>query len=272
MEVATTNIANFSRFPTLPAELRNQIWHDALPNPDDLEPALVYFKPGCWRWQGAEPDLELYFRHDLLEIHVDIPMAFVNREARSIAVVRIRELGLVTKADSDGLLYPVFVRTFRPTVDAIYLKPSQLEDMIMDVHKAMYEPWEEGRQWSTLSRIRRIAMSEKSLISGQGMDSLEEVAELMENICNIMEVLVVVGAPADLDSADGRPLWKYIPAPGDAFRWSISRRRFVICGDECVGDGVVAAHVGSEKVVEAFTQLYGNVGYLKVRPVFAIRA
>jgi len=82
MAVATTNTAVFSLFFSLPAELRNQIWEDVLP--DATKPALVAYKPGCWRLQGAEPDLEFEFHHELLNVHIEMPMAFVNREAAAL--------------------------------------------------------------------------------------------------------------------------------------------------------------------------------------------
>jgi hypothetical protein len=193
-------------------------------------------------------------------------MAVVNREARSIVVSGSCELGLVTKARNDQ--YPVFIRTFKSEVDAMYIKPRQLDDVVTDVHRTMYEPWVEGRSWLHLSRYRNIAMSETSLVNDQ---ELEEIPALHEDTCSISEILVVVSAPADLESAgnhdkEARLLWKFVPAPGDALYRDVHRQRFAVCGgervthgyvsccqrfdvseDERVGDGVVSALVGSKK-------------------------
>jgi hypothetical protein len=282
MEIATPNPATFSRFSTLAGELRNQIWHYALPTADEIEPALTFFKPGCWRWQGAQPDLEFVFHHELLEVHVEIPMAFVNREARSIAVTRIRELGLVTKSRSDQ--YPVFIRTFNPEEDAIFVKPGQLDEVIMDAHKPQYDPWEEGRQWGTSSEYRKIAMSQTSFLTPlhvegikEEMEAMEAMTELLQHACSIKEVLVIVDAPADLESAgdhdkEAKPLWRFVDAPRDVFRWSSVSRRFEIDGEGRVGDGVVCAIVETEKVINAYEDMWGIWGNLTVRPVIAVRA
>jgi hypothetical protein len=281
MEATTPTPVTFPKFSALAGELRNQIWRYALPTADVLDPALTCFKPGCWRWQGAQPELEFVFRHEWLEIHIEVPLASVNREARSVALPRIRELGLVTKSRSGQ--FPVFVRKFNPDEDAIYVKPGQLDDVIMDAHKPQYDPWVEGRQWGTFSEYRKLAMSEASFLTTlfvegmeEGMEGMEGIAELLQHACSVREVLVVVDAPADLESAsdhdrDVKPLWKFIDAPGDAFFWHRTTRRFEICQAESVGDGVVAAIVGSEKVTKAYNDLWGSWGCLKVRPVYAVR-
>ncbi|KAF2689014.1 hypothetical protein K458DRAFT_291837, partial [Lentithecium fluviatile CBS 122367] len=80
--------------PSLPTELRNQIRHDALSN--EMEPAFAFYKTGCCQPRGADPDLYVVFRHDLLDApQIDMPLAFVNHEARGIALAWIREKGLV---------------------------------------------------------------------------------------------------------------------------------------------------------------------------------
>jgi hypothetical protein len=281
MNCATQNPATFSKFSVLAGELRNQIWNYALPTAEEIAPALTFFKPGCWRWQGVQPDLEFVFHHEFLEVHVEVPMAFVNREARSIAVTRIRELGLVIKSRRDQS--PVFVRRFNPEEDAIYVKPGQLDDVIMDAHKPQYDPWVEGRQWGTFSRYRKIAMSQASFLTTLNMEGIQEkvealegMAELFQSACSVKDVLVIVDAPADLESAsdddkEAKPLWKFVDAPGDVFRWSIASRRFELAGEKRVGDGVVSAIVETDKVTKAYGGTWGLWGNLTVRPVSAVR-
>jgi hypothetical protein len=281
MNCATPKPATFSKFSTLAGEVRNQIWYYALPTAEEIEPALTFFKPGCWRWQGVQPDLEFVFHHEFLEVHVEVPMAFVNREARSIAVTRIRELGLVTKSRRDH--FPVFIRKFNPEEDAIYVKPGQLDDVIMDAHKPQYDPWVEGRQWGTFSRYRKIAMSQASFLTTlhvegiqEEMEALEEMAELFQYACSVKDVLVIVDAPADLESVgdhdkDAKPLWKFVDAPGDVFRWSNASHRFELASARHIGDGVVSAIVETEKVTKVYKDMWGSWSNLTVRPVFAVR-
>jgi hypothetical protein len=133
--VATSSLI-FTLFSTLPAELRNAIWRAALP--DAMEPALVSFRPGCWRKAGPEDHPDLMFRHDLLNVHIAMPLAFVNREARSIALVWARKHGLTAQTRKDQ--YPTFVRRFEPTVDALHLGPGQLTNLVDEVVNQVTSP------------------------------------------------------------------------------------------------------------------------------------
>jgi hypothetical protein len=280
MQVTTPDTATFPHFSSFAGELRNQIWDFALPNAAELEPSLFYYRMGLWQWQHATDGIgyDLLFRDDLLERHIEAPIAFVNCEARSIAMTRIRELGLMTRARSGQ--YPFFIRTFKPEVDAIYIKPNQIHDVVQELIDTITDPAIEGRDYSMALRYRKIAMSEKSLVSNIGSvdrsEGIEGVADLLNYVCSVRELLVVVDAPADLQSAgvcnrDAMPLWTFCPAPGDAFSWSDTRRRFEFCGDERVGDGVVSAMVESERVNVAFTAQTEFYNTLTVRPVYAVR-
>lgn len=128
MTSATPSPRTFLHFSALAAELRNEIWHEALPK--KTERALAFWKLGCWRLRGAEPRLFFEFRHDRLETHVEKPLAFVNREARSIALPLIHEQGL--RLNIRGDLHPIFVRSFDYMVDVLYLGPGQLMDIMGD--------------------------------------------------------------------------------------------------------------------------------------------
>jgi hypothetical protein len=87
----------FPLFPALPPELRNQIWCEALP--DDVKPALFFPKNGLWGlrhlteadwdynpdWDEANWNFD--WNHKLLDkVQYEVPLVFVNREARSIAL------------------------------------------------------------------------------------------------------------------------------------------------------------------------------------------
>lgn len=80
----TTNSSTFPQFQNLPSELRNQIWHDALPEND--KPVLCPWKKGCWyprrlqkSHEGWDPNeglnLHLEFRHGLLD-HVQVDLIY----------------------------------------------------------------------------------------------------------------------------------------------------------------------------------------------------
>lgn len=265
MAAVATNPPTFSLFSTLPAELRNAIWHEALP--DAIEPALVSFKLGYWRLQGTEDDPELIFRHDLLDVHIEMPLAFVNHEARGIALARARELGLMPRARRDQ--YPIFVRPFEPTIDALHLGPGQLEDIIHEVGNRTLDPDFENRYLSIQSAIRSIAMSETVIRNDSAM---EMIPHLIHSYMSVKQLLVVVNAPPELQSADDhngevKPHWGFICASGDVFSWNRDHQRFELHGgSEHFGDGVVRALVeGSEQVTEAFTPGF------EIQPVLTVR-
>lgn len=85
--------APFPRFPCLATELRNQIWEEALPH--DGVPVLVLYKTECLELElrdSHEPNMGyVKLNHDLLNAaNLDFSLAFVSREAHSIAVAWFR--------------------------------------------------------------------------------------------------------------------------------------------------------------------------------------
>jgi hypothetical protein len=89
--------AVFSLFSRLPPGLRNQIWPDALPK--KAKQAIYFYKKGCWRPRrltkadvdydpkNDELNLKFEFHHNLLDyVQFEIPIFFVNREARGITL------------------------------------------------------------------------------------------------------------------------------------------------------------------------------------------
>jgi hypothetical protein len=268
MAEATVKTAVFPRFQALAAELRNQIWGDTLP--EEIEPALVFYQPGCWRAEGAEPDLDLLFEHELLNVHIELPVAFVNKEARSIVQAYIRRLGLATKARSHQ--DAVFTRKFNPTVDAIYIKPNQLIDLITDIYGRMAQPDVQGQVFSPQSAFPRIAMSAATLREEIRTGGLPE---LMFWFTSINEVLVVLDAPLGLECAKEYPSrvqlgWRFVSAPGDAFCWSGSQQRFERCKEYGhVRDESVSLLVETEALAAQFAKSNLALPQFKVRPVFA---
>jgi hypothetical protein len=273
MEVSTTGSASFNLFPALAPELRNQIWEEALPE-EKIQPSLAFFKPGCWRLHGAaEPDLELIFHHELLAVNGEWPLACVNREARSIALPRIRERGLVARARNRQ--YPIYARPFEPRVDAMFIKFAHFEDVLVDYETRTSQSDLLQRTVSVISMFRSIAMSEKSLCGEEWVELLHDMLEY--SYCSVSELLVVVDAPAALDGDDAtegdKSQWRFVSAPGDVFRWVDCLKRFEMVGEgEHVGDGVVEALLTPEEVVAAFVKRSGWLyGSFTVRPVYAVQ-
>jgi hypothetical protein len=260
--------ALFPRFPTLAGELRNDIWRHALP--DKVEPALVSYQPGCWQAHGAEPNLDLVFEHERLQISFELPLLLVNREASSLAQAYIRKLGLT--ATARRYQDPVFTHKFNPNADALYIKPNQLLDMINDVYLRIAEPDIGSQVFSHWSTISSIAMSEATLRREIDRGGLPE---LLTWFTSVNEVLVVLNAAPDLECTQDCPSrvqarWSFASAPGDIFYWNRSRERFERrIEDSFVGDRVVAELVENDALAALFAQDLAERN-VQVRPVFAI--
>ena len=119
--------AEFPLFSRLPAELRNQIWHDTLPA--NIGQLLYFYRQGCWgprrltevdegyHAENNELNLNYEFRYQLLDpVRIDIPIFLVNREAHSIALAWIHGQGLKLRCHKDEL---IFVRHFDPSSDTL---------------------------------------------------------------------------------------------------------------------------------------------------------
>jgi 2EXR family len=90
----------FPLFSSLPRELRDQIWRNAMPS--ELRPALYLYRKGCWRprrllqhEEGYDPENDEYslsfeFRYDLLDdTQLQVLLAFVQFEV-PLVISRLR--------------------------------------------------------------------------------------------------------------------------------------------------------------------------------------
>lgn len=145
---AMATAAEFPLFSRLPAELRNQIWQDTLP--DKIGQLLYFYKKGCWcprrvveGDQGYDPDndelnLAYEFRHELLNhVKIDVPGYFVNREAHSIASAWVRRQGLKLCSHKGKL---IFVRPFDPLLDTLYVPLEKWSDFLNEPHDRQFQP------------------------------------------------------------------------------------------------------------------------------------
>ena len=253
----------FPLFSALAAELRNQIWQYALPDCDSIKSTLAPWRPGLWTFRGAEPDLEFRFAHERLEVPFSIPLASVNREARSIVLSSIESLPFKARVtyDCNGIL--VFMREFDRLKDAMYIEPAQIIAILEDANEHLERDDMIGVTLCVYSEFKTIAMSATHLHSSNAM---KEVPDVLEPFCSVNELFVIV------NEYDGRPC-TFERAPGDVLRWTHSSGVFSGEEDEeYIGDGVVASLVVPERVRVAFTgvaSIFGQDG-LVVRPVRAI--
>ena len=278
----------FPLFPSLPAELRHQIWQDALP--DKIHQPLYSYKKGCWTPRlvtESDPDydfenphlnLNFEFRHELLDdVEFEVPLFYVNREARGFALAWVREQGLAIRFHR-GRGCVVFVRAFDPKHDTLYVPFNKWDEFFREPFDRNFEPDLMERNVNLPGpAFTRVAMSEAVLRSEDN-----SLCEFFDYYVSVREVFVIVDAQPDLDMQpedDGedddmrlQQRWEIESGALRArFFWNNDREGFEWADREDFGDKSLckfiqeASNGVGEKLVENWKRVF------EVRPVFAVR-
>ena len=278
-----TNSSTFPLFSRLPLELRDQIWRDALP--ENVGPALYPYRKGCWcprrlsksdkgyDSENDENNLNLEFRHDFLyDIHFELPLVSVNREARALALAWAREQGVTKRPRDDGRA-PVFVRSFDPMRDALHVSLDKWDDFLSEPDDRLFEPDLSGQLVDIKSDIRRIAVPE-ALLRNE-LTSVAWLADIFQYFFNVNVLFVVVDPQPDLQSTDDDPRvqqrWEFEKTQGAAFIWDDERGGFDSEGSEDVGDDALHRLIEqtNEELGEELSKK--SIHSFEIRPVFAVR-
>ena len=308
MEVATTNTSVFHLFKSLAPELRHQIWHAALP--DKVGPVLYFYKKGGWNprslslsdkrynLEDHEPYVDIEFRHDLLDVvQVQIPLFFVNREARNVALAWIQKHDITIRAyarEYGQSKAPVFVSRFDPTHDALFVAVDKWNEFLCEPDDRCFQSDLVDKFLHTLSaNITRIAMPE-ALFRGEGEVAaalaelfviiisfsfldlcFSDLQNLQDRFFGQLRVLfIIVDTPSDLQPVNNdmkiQPRWE-LKNVGGAFFWNHDHGRFDLNESEHVIDEAPC------KLIEEINKWLGkefiknSIRSFEVRPVFAIR-
>ena len=90
--------------------------------------------------ENDENNLNLEFRHDLLDdAQFEVPLVFVNREARRTALAWVRKQGIEIRP-RENRQYPVFVRPFDPMRDALYVALDKWHDFLCEPDDRQSQP------------------------------------------------------------------------------------------------------------------------------------
>ena len=186
MAAASSNSSIFPLFSSLPLELRDQIWRDALP--DQTRPALYFYRSECWcirdllpsdeeyHYQNDEPNLTFEFRYDLLDVvQFEVALFFVNREAHDIALAWMREHGIEIRAREDRQS-PVFVCPFNLIRDVLYIALDKWDNFVRepDVQYSLRPDLRRRSIHIKPADVTRIAVSE-ALLRSEGAAVLIEL-------------------------------------------------------------------------------------------------
>lgn len=304
MATAATNSFPFSHFLSLPSELRNKIWLYVLPDKD--EPALYFFRKGCWsprrlkesdqRYDpNDEYNLTLEFRHDLLEpARVDVPLFFVNHETRGIALAWVCAQGIEMCFYEGGKCH-MFVRPFDPMRDVLYIAPGRWNDFCFEPYDRLYEPDLLGKNVSNGPSLTCIAVPE-SLVWG-GADALPEMFGWLPGI----EVLLVIVDPQPSVQLPGREVvqrfeeaksmqkrpshliqqlqgddvakcrWEIKSTRGRAFFWNREHGRFDVGDGDCIGSEALYKHIEAASKGLGEKIIENHKRRFEIRPVYAIK-
>ena len=311
MAATATSTSEFHHFMSLPLELRYQIWEDALP--EESGPVLYFYKTGDWCLQdplsryepcySEENALKAHYkyRHDMLDAaQVKIPIFFVNREARRIALAWIYKHNIQIRdftRKHESLPAPVFVKPFDPKDDTLYIAINRWTVFFHDpVHRWLGVPWISRMVCIHPASITRIAIP-KALFRGK-CKVAAQLAELLvitipfscydlyfadfqklqeDWFCNIQSLSIVVDAPMDLKPVHNgmkmQSRWELKNLEGGAFIWNRDHRRFDFIGtkdaiDEALYNLIMKIN---KRLSKALVDDDHPTRSFEVRPVYAIK-
>lgn len=280
MAAAATNSSTFPLFSSLALELRNQIWRDALP--DKAGPALYFYRKGCWcprrlskSDEGYDPEndennLNFEFRHDLLDdVQFEVPLVFVNREARGIALAWVREQGIEIRPREDRQ-YPAFVRPFDPMRDALYIVLDKWDDFLCEPDDRLSQPDLFEQLVDIKPDLTRIAVPEALLLS-----EVATLSEMFRYFFHLKVLFIIVDAQPDLQSADNdmkvQRRWEFESTQGGAFFWNDDRGGFDFGDSEYIGDEALYRLIEEANKGLGEGLAKNHIRSFEVRPVLAVR-
>ncbi|SPJ70628.1 uncharacterized protein FTOL_00356 [Fusarium torulosum] len=208
----------FTLFMDLAPELRLEIWQHALPKVD--LPGLAIYKKGCWQprfltpsdwdYDDDDPDnIRFEFRYDFLPVSFNIPLAFVNREARGVALSWAQRSGIETQYNKSQ---PHFQRRMNHEIDTLYIPMDRMEDFEAEPLDRQSEEDMIYRMVGVVPYIRHFAISEDLFCSG------ETFPDSLDWFNNIETIYVVVGQQPD---EHGR--WEIVDRGGRPIIWDVER-------------------------------------------------
>jgi hypothetical protein len=266
----------FPLFQSLPPELRNKIWRDALP--DAVKSAFFFYKNGLWGFRRrTEADDGYDAMHDELNwnfawdykqldsVRYDVPLVFVNREARSMALDWIRDQGLKMRTVKDEHRL-TFVRGWNPMNDILYVDLGQLEPLIFDVTKRFSEGNIDGPV-TVETHVKHLAVSPALL------QIAHHFIKVFDWFTSVTVLYVIIGEQPDPLSATyaTRP-WELVDAEQGAFVYDNELSDFVQERGKNNGDAMLYQLLQKfMTVLKQNMRPWTQYDYqLEIRPAFAV--
>lgn len=244
---SSTQHRAFHLFPCLPAELRLQIWQETLPELDGV--TLHGYKKGCWDLRDplpSESDAEsgalasadkiLVFRHEMLDdVHIDMPIVFVNREARSTALSWARAQGVKMDFNAERGCH-VFVLPYNPRQDALFINSHKLDEFCTEPADRLAGLQLRGQSAYSNPEITQVALPHTALTSEMAV-----FYDLIHWFPRLQVVYIIVDieigpTPPKFSTAEERARqkermkhlrWKASQTQGHSYVWDNKDRKFV---------------------------------------------
>ncbi|KAL6871305.1 hypothetical protein J3F83DRAFT_654162 [Trichoderma novae-zelandiae] len=288
---------SFSRFSSLPPELRLQIWQESVPDLNCI--TLHNYQKGYWgprnlpkaepganhpdggHGMGEEP-IAFDFHHEKLDsVHVDISMASVNLEARSVALAWLRKQGVKMRFH-EARECPVFVHRFDPMRDALFVGMNQWHAFCNEPHNRLAEPDLSGYTVNSTTELTRIAVPHTTIWGDSS--ALADVfhwypsLRVMYIVLDIqldpkLETLLLKGDRSRARARLQNQQWKVKETPGMmSLAWDREKRRFHWRGGES-GPGSPELHQQMEEVGRELAHRLAEreAGEFEIQPVYAVK-
>ncbi|KAM0292359.1 hypothetical protein ACHAO9_003337 [Fusarium lateritium] len=208
----------FTIFMDLPLELRLEIWQYALPTVD--LPGLAIYKKGCWQprfltpsdwdyYEGDPDNIRFEFRYELLPVSLEVPMMFVNHEARNVALSWLQRSGIRMRCNN-GQSY--FQRPMNHNIDALYLPIDKLEEFDTEPSDRQFEEDMINRHVGVVPYLRHFAISEEFF------NSSEFFLEGLDWFIHLETIYVVIG-----QQPDDHGHWEIVDIGERPIIWGVER-------------------------------------------------
>ncbi|KAJ5116670.1 hypothetical protein N7456_001018 [Penicillium angulare] len=193
----------FSNFQRLPAELRLQIWREAMPR--SIGNPLYFYKEGCWESRrltegdngydhiNEDNNLEMQFYHDRLEpLNVKVPLYFASHDSRELALEWIAGEGLETRIGDEN--QPTsFTRQFDPHSSIFYVpQPKWYQFNTEPFNRLFAEDLRHKNVSCSAPLFTRLALPCEVLL-----EDLDALPELFHFYYAFDEIFILLGAQSD---------------------------------------------------------------------------
>lgn len=199
----------------------------------------------------------------------EIPLVFVNREARDLALAWVREQGIEIHP-CDSRQCPVFVRPFDPMRDALYLALDKWDDFLCEPDDRQFQPNLFEKLVDIKPDLTCIAMPEALL-----RNEVTTISEMFRYFFHVEVLLIIVDAQPDLQSADNvmkvQRRWEFESTQGGAFFWNDDRSRFEFGDSEYINDEALYKLIAEANKRLGEGPVKNHIRSFEIRPVFAIR-